>query len=218
MHLYQLPVSLYSFKLRLALRLMRLDVELREPPGGGYRSKEFAAINPAGTIPFLVDGALRLAESDAIIEYLDEAGYGARWRSGEPQRRARDRMLSRRCDFGLEPAVRRLFPLVAPPAREGATLAELAAAVDARRAAIESELDADGPFASGPEPGLADCGLTAVALWIEALARAGLLAPAKLARTDRAVAAMAGHAACREEVAAYRRAVAGWAAAKMAQA
>ncbi len=218
MHLYQLPVSLYSFKVRLALRLMRLDIELRDPPGGGYRSKEFAAINPAGTIPFLVDGPLALAESDAIIEYLDEAGSGAPWRSNEPRRRARDRMLSRRCDFGLEPAVRRLFPLVAPPAREGAPVAELAAAVDARRVAIECELDADGPFASGGEPGLADCGLTAVALWIEALARIGLLAPAKLERTDRLVAAMADHSACREEVAAYRRAVARWAEEKSAPA
>ncbi|MCA3514127.1 MAG: glutathione S-transferase N-terminal domain-containing protein, partial [Rhodobacter sp.] len=55
MHIYQLPISLYSFKLRLALKLKGLDIELRDPPGGSYRSPDNLAINPAGTIPALID-------------------------------------------------------------------------------------------------------------------------------------------------------------------
>lgn len=216
MHLYQLPISLYSFKVRLALRLKGLEIEMRAPPGG-YRSAEFAAINPAGTIPALVDGAFRLSESDAIIEYLDEAGLGAPLLSPDAKARARDRMLSRWCDFSLEPAVRRFFPLVGPQAPEPGRLAELAAAVETRRDLIEGELDAAGPFATGVRPGLADCGLTAVEVWIEALAGVGLLAPRARARIGRLVARMAAHPACRDEVAAYRAAAAGWAAGKTAR-
>ena len=85
MLIYQLPISLYSFKLRLALRLKGIEIEMREPPGGGYRSDAYRAINPAGTIPALVDGQGLLAETDAIIEYLRRSsGWAGPLRSADP--------------------------------------------------------------------------------------------------------------------------------------
>ncbi len=112
MILYELPISLSSFKLRLALRLKGVTIEKREPPGGSYRSEAYRAINPAGTIPALVDGRGLLAESDAIIDYLDDLGLGRPLRPADPWLAAQHRMLSRWCDFTLDPAVRRLFPLL----------------------------------------------------------------------------------------------------------
>ena len=61
MYVIELPISLYSFKLRLAIALKGASIEGREPPGGTYRSAEFRKINPAGTIPVLVDGDFILA-------------------------------------------------------------------------------------------------------------------------------------------------------------
>ncbi len=99
MILYELPISLSSFKLRLAFRLKGVTIEKREPPGGSYRSEAYRAINPAGTIPALVDGRGLLAESDAIIDYLDDLGLGRPLRPADPWLAARHRMLSRWCDF-----------------------------------------------------------------------------------------------------------------------
>ena len=90
MHIYQLPISLYSFKLRLAIKLKGLHIELRMPPGGTYRSAEFRRINPAGTIPALIDGTLILSETDAIIEYLESKRYGGH--VSKPRRRPRLRL------------------------------------------------------------------------------------------------------------------------------
>ncbi|MBL8588571.1 MAG: glutathione S-transferase family protein [Methylobacteriaceae bacterium] len=214
MHIYQLPISLYSFKLRLALRLKDIEIPFREPPGG-YRSDAFAQINPARTIPALGDGAFWLAESDAIIEYLDDAVLGRPLRSDDLQARARDRMLSRWCDFGLEPAVRRLFPLVAPETRQPSAVAECAEIVTVRLDRLEAGLDAIGPFAAGPTPGLADCGLTATCAWIDALADVGLLGRLEQPRLQRTLSAMRAHRACMAEIAAYRALTEGWVRAKI---
>lgn len=71
MILYQTDLSIYSTKVRLALALKGVQVEMRDPPDG-YRSAAYRALVPPATIPALVDGAMVLSESDAIIEYFDE--------------------------------------------------------------------------------------------------------------------------------------------------
>lgn len=61
-------------------------VTLAFPPR--VRQTEYLELNPAGTIPFLVDGDVRLAESMAMVEYLAEkAGPNdLAVQSGEPGR------------------------------------------------------------------------------------------------------------------------------------
>jgi glutathione S-transferase len=169
MLIYQLPVSLYSFKLRLALRLKGIEITMTPPLGGTYRSPEFAAINPAGTIPALEDGDLRLAETDAIIEYLDDLNLGVVLRPADAVVRARDRMLSRWCDMQLEPAVRRLFAHISPSRRNPAAVLEADGMISAKLAVMEKGLHPDGPFASGASPAMADCGFVATMIWLEAL-------------------------------------------------
>jgi glutathione S-transferase len=215
MRVYTLPASLYGFKLRLALRFKGLTIDEAPPPGGTYRSEAFRRINPAGTIPLLVDGEFWLAESDAIVEYLDDLDRGASLRPLDPRAAARARMLSRWHDMQLEPAVRRLFPLVAPAARDAAALAEIDAAIGGKLALIEQGLDAHGPFAAGAAPSLADCGLASTATWLEALARPMSLAARPGARLVRLLAAVRAHPAAQDECALYRGVVEEWVRARI---
>lgn len=74
MILYTYFRSSAAFRVRIALNLKSIQAELRpinllqdENWTAGYR-----AINPQGFVPFLVDGDIRLSQSLAIIEYLEE--------------------------------------------------------------------------------------------------------------------------------------------------
>ena len=39
---------------------------------GGHKAPEYMAINPNGALPALVDGDLKLWESNAILQYVAE--------------------------------------------------------------------------------------------------------------------------------------------------
>src|ERR1700719_2539174 len=71
--LYHLPLSPYARKVRLVLAEMRLPFELR-PEKVWERRPEYLELNPAGTVPTLVeDNGLGIPDSAVICEYLDEA-------------------------------------------------------------------------------------------------------------------------------------------------
>ncbi len=214
MILYELPISLSSFKLRLALRLKGVTIESREPPGGSYRSEAYRAINPAGTIPALVAGQGLLAETDAIIEYLDDLGHGQTLRPADPWLAARHRMLSRWCDFTLEPAVRRLFPIVGS-AQGAPSLTETGSAIMKGLDLIDTALAAAAAHALADEPGLADCGLTAVLSWLMPLSHVLPLKVTPSARLVSVAEALHAHPATKEECADYRHRVEAWIASKM---
>lgn len=214
MLIYQLPVSLYSFKLRLALKLKGLSIPVSPPPGGSYASPEFRAINPAGTIPTLVDGEWVLSETDAIIEYLEESQPDRPLFPTGLRERARMRMLSRWVDLQLEPAIRRLFSQVAPAGRDREALPGMDGAISAKLSLIETSLDALGPFSLGARPSLPDCGLAATLIWLGALAPELGLAATPGPRLVRLRDAMAGQDDLAEEIADYRSLVSGWVEAK----
>ena len=71
--LYHLPLSPYARKVRLVLAEKRLPVELHaEKPW--ERRPEYLELNPAGTVPTLVeDNGVVIPDSAVICEYLDEA-------------------------------------------------------------------------------------------------------------------------------------------------
>ena len=217
MLIYQMPISLYSFKLRLALKLKGLTIPLRDPPGGSYKTPAFRAINPAGTIPVLIDGDLMISECEAIIEYLEDAKLGDPLFPVDIRARARMRMLSRWHDLQLEPALRRLFAHVAPEARDSQAVADIDHSIAGKLDLVEQAMHPAGPFSLGPEPYLPDCGLTASLLWLEALtAQLGLKA-APGPRLTRVLAAMTRHARATDEIAEYRGLLATWVGSKLAQ-
>ena len=71
--LYHLPLSPYCRKVRLVLAEKRLPFELRQERVW-ERREEYLALNPAGTVPTLVeDNGLAIPGSAVILEYLEEA-------------------------------------------------------------------------------------------------------------------------------------------------
>lgn len=74
MIIYEYFRSSAAFRLRIALNLKGLDAERKyiHLANGEQRKPEYRAINPQSLVPFLVDGEFTLAQSLAIIEYLDE--------------------------------------------------------------------------------------------------------------------------------------------------
>jgi len=71
--LYHLPLSAFSRKVRLVLAERRLPFELKlEKPW--ERRPEYLEMNPAGTVPTLVEeNGLVIPDSNVICEYLEEA-------------------------------------------------------------------------------------------------------------------------------------------------
>jgi glutathione S-transferase len=72
-YLFHLPLSPYCRKVRLVLAEKRLPFELRVERAW-ERREEYLTLNPAGTVPTLVeDNGLAIPDSNVICEYLDEA-------------------------------------------------------------------------------------------------------------------------------------------------
>jgi glutathione S-transferase len=72
-YLYHLPLSPYSRKVRLVLAEKRLPFELRMEKVW-ERRPDYLELNPAGTVPTLIeDNGLVVPDSTVICEYIEEA-------------------------------------------------------------------------------------------------------------------------------------------------
>ena len=95
--LYYGSGSPYAWRAQLALEHKALAYELKilSFSAGDTRKPKFMALNPRHQVPVLVDGDFVLYESNAIVEYFDEAypATGAPLFPGD----ARTRALARRC-------------------------------------------------------------------------------------------------------------------------
>lgn len=98
MKLYSYWRSSASYRVRIVLQLKSLPVEylpvhmVRD--GGEQHSAAYRALNPQGLVPLLEDGDLRLNQSLAIMEYLEEKYPLPPLLPADPAERARIRALA----------------------------------------------------------------------------------------------------------------------------
>lgn len=202
--LYTSAESLYCAKLRIALR--HKGVAFRESP----KPADYLDIVAQGSLPGMDHDGFILGDSEAIIEYVEEAFAGPALLPDGPQARARARERARFHDTRLEPALRGLFAHVAPAGRDPGVVARQVAEIDRQLACLAALLARapDLPF------GLGDCGLPVTFGWIDLIvpalgARLSWPGPVCTyrARLD-AVSAVAA------EMATYRPQMLGWMARK----
>ena len=123
--LYYGSGSPYAWRVQLALEAKGIPYERRvlSFSAGDTRKPEFVALNPRHRVPTIVDGGFALYESNAIVEYLDEAyrGKGATLFPGDARKRATVRRLISEIDDyttgAVDEVVERLLG-VKPEARD----------------------------------------------------------------------------------------------------
>ena len=96
MKLYSYFRSSASYRVRIALNLKGLQAEqqsihLRR---GEQRGEDYLAVNPQGMVPTLVDGAVTIGQSLAIIDYLEQVYPEPPLLPADPAGRARVRQLA----------------------------------------------------------------------------------------------------------------------------
>ena len=164
--IYNVPVSIYTAKLRVTLRHKGLAWE-ELPPPGGYGSAEYKAIVPSGNIPAMVHEGFMLADSEAIAEYLNEAFPEIPMLPADLRQRAKAREFGRLHDTRLEPNVRALFPQVAYATRDMDAVQTCGAALSQSLKALDlllshSQLPTDQLW-------LCDAGFAITFAWIDAM-------------------------------------------------
>src|SRR5262245_19522843 len=101
---YEHPLSPYAQKVKIALAEKGVPFEAVLPLdiGSGAIGGEFAAANPRGEVPVLVDGDVRLFDSSVIVAYIEERWPEPPLLPTTPVERARVRTLEEVMDTHYE--------------------------------------------------------------------------------------------------------------------
>jgi glutathione S-transferase len=155
LQLYRNAVSGHCHRVELFLSLLGLpyesiDVDLARKQ---HKSPEFLAMNPLGQIPVLRDGDLTLADSNAILVYLEALHAPGQWLPRDPVGAARaQRWLSLAAGpLAFGPAAARVVQLFKLPTDPKDAIAR----AEALFGLMESELERT-PFLVGERATLAD--------------------------------------------------------------
>jgi len=102
--LYEHPLSPYAQKVKIALREKGLPFELATPGGlgAGGAAGDFVAASPRAEVPALIDGEVRIFESNIILEYIEDKWPVPALLPSGPAERARVRMLEEVMDTHFE--------------------------------------------------------------------------------------------------------------------
>ena len=102
--LYEHPLSPYAQKVKIALREKGVPFEAAMPGGlgAGGAAGDFVAASPRAEVPALVDGDVRVFESNIILEYIEDKWPTPALLPASPAERARARMLEEVMDTHFE--------------------------------------------------------------------------------------------------------------------
>lgn len=157
--LYDYWRSTASYRLRIALNLAGIaycavPVDL---VAGDHGATPHLARNPQGMVPVLVIDGLRLTQSMAILDYLEDMGHLA-LRPADPAERARMRAVVQAVACDIHPVcnLRVLSRAVQISGQEDTRAEWSRHFIRSGLEAIEQMLDETGPFAMGTEVSQAD--------------------------------------------------------------
>jgi maleylpyruvate isomerase len=153
--------STAAYRVRIALGLKGLSAEGRyvHLRKGEQTQEAYLKVNPAGLVPYWIDGDLHLAQSLAIIEYLDETHPQPPLLPKDAVSRAiaREIALAVCCDIHPVGNLRVLNRLIELGIDDAARTKWSQHWIETGFAAIEARLSQlSGPFALGAKPTLAD--------------------------------------------------------------
>jgi glutathione S-transferase len=217
MKLYSAPLSLFAWKVEIALLEKGLAYDKVEVPfsqSAGYHPKhpDVLTANPKEQVPVLIDGALSLYDSTVILEYLEDAYPSPALYPAEPALRARCRLMEIHAGEVMLAPLRALMHRTGPrPAEPEIWLVQEAKAADAKilLAAQLSELDrdlADKPYVCGAFS-IADIALFMTVLYVQRLGGPALSGTTALARWLERLLARPAFAAAAAAIAAADRAL-----------
>jgi glutathione S-transferase len=157
MKLYNLMLSNFASKSRIAIYEKGLNVEMVDPPGG-LGSADYKKVNPLGKVPALVlDNGQLIAESELINEYLEEKYPEKPLLPKDAEGKAKARSFTRFHDLYLEPPLRALFPKLFGQQLDDKFIADKVAEVNSRLDQLEGMVGS--PWAAGNTFSLADAAL-----------------------------------------------------------
>jgi maleylacetoacetate isomerase len=164
--LYSYWRSSASYRVRIALNLKQLAYEIVPVhlvrDGGQQLAEPYRTLNPQCRVPLLVDGELRVAQSLAIVDYLDALQPAPRLIPAETRSRVAVQAFAQAIIADVQPMQNTgtlnylRDELMIDDARRAAWLKHF---IERGLTALESEAAARPatPFAFGDAPTLADC-------------------------------------------------------------
>jgi glutathione S-transferase len=151
------PVSNYYNKVRIALLEKGVPHEV-DASCAPSQKDEFLARTPIGKVPFLeLDGARRLAESEVICEYLEEAYPQKPLLPKDPFERAKVRELVKFMELHVELVARRLYGAVFFKKEISDEVKQVVAKDLGKGIRAFKALAKFDPYIAGKELTLADC-------------------------------------------------------------
>lgn len=159
-------VFTYMMEKRLPFAWVAVDI-----PSGEHRSDWFRAKNPMAGLPVLeLEDGTCLAESLAIIEYLEDLHPEPTLLGTTPMERYHARSMERLCEMSLLLRVGRIFRNAHPMFAGPGQIPQLADQAREELPAVLAIVDAmigDAEFVAGAHPSVADCTLWATCVLAE---------------------------------------------------
>ncbi len=165
MKIFEVAVSPFAVRVRIAVYAKGLNAEFAPPPDG-FGSEAFRKITPLGKVPTLVcDDGTVIAESAVINEYLEDTYPEPSLLPPDCKVRARARMVTQMTDAYVFAAYLPLFAIAKAEGKASRAVVTGMVAVNRGLAALERTIDSDG-YAVGDDLTLADCALAPALFYV----------------------------------------------------